>query len=145
MSEFHEKKELTEKIPEKEVEIIEPRTGVLDAAINEKPTSRKVIDSETHEVLEPINYGKFIIEPVISFINGLLEKDPDLTAIDEKQCSNLKRDFEKMINGFGKDNPIMKAISKIAKKRPYIPFIITGSGILAQKSFEKGKAKKRRG
>lgn len=148
MSEIHEKKE-TEEDQEFNPEIIEPKMDVLDAAIiSRKETrkeSRKVIDADTQEILDPTDFGKFIIEPIVSFFNGLIEKNPDLTAVSDKQIANLKRDFDKMVNSFGSDNPVIKYLHKMAKNRPYIPFLITLGGIGAQKGYELGKAKKERG
>jgi len=146
MTEIHEKEPKIEESEDVEVELIEPKTSVLDAVIDSKANerdSRKKDESETEEIFDAQNYGKYIIEPIVGFLNGLIEKTPAMTEISTKQENNLKRDFNKMVNGFGKDNPLMKFIRKAATSYPYLPFLITLGGIGAQKGYEVGKYKKK--
>ena len=121
-----------------DVEAIEPDNTLLDNFINEKKAderTKKQNSGVSGTNFSGANLGDLILKPIFNMLNMVFEHTA-LTSIDEKSINQTAKDFDTILVSFPETSAISKTIQKIAKERPYLPFIADIAGITICKAYE---------
>ena len=68
-------------------------------------------------------------------LNMVFDHTP-LTSIDDKSINQTAKDFDKILLSFPETSTVSKWVTKIAKERPYLPFVADVAGITIYKAYE---------
>ena len=119
-----------------EVEIIEPDNTLLDNFISEKKVDQRAKNSDVSGIpLSGANLGDLILKPIFNMLNMVFDHTP-LTSIDNKSINQTAADFDKILVSFPETSTVSKWVTKIAKERPYLPFVADIAGITICKAYE---------
>jgi len=117
-----------------DVEVIEPDNSLLDSFVSKKKVDERA-KNQPGTTFSGSNLGDLILKPIFNMLNMIFDHTP-LTSIDDKSINQTAQDFDKILVSFPETSTISKTIKKIAKERPYLPFIADIAGITICKAYE---------
>lgn len=117
------------------VEVIEPDNTLLDTFVSKKKVDERAKNQTPGVNFSGANLGDLILKPIFNMLNMVFDHTP-LTPIDDKSINQTAADFDKILVSFPETSTISKTIKKIAKERPYLPFIADIAGITICKAYE---------
>ncbi len=117
------------------VEVIEPDNTLLDNFISKKKVDERAEKQSPGTTFSGSNLGDLILKPIFNMLNMVFDQTP-LTSIDDKSINQTAKDFDKILLSFPETSTVSKWVTKIAKERPYLPFIADIAGITICKVYE---------